>query len=82
MPTETDSAELVSTSDFPAFMRPAELAERLHLSPKTLAGWRQSGVGPAYIAASARAVIYPANFVVTWMAARKRRSTSGAMTAA
>jgi hypothetical protein len=54
----------------------------LHLSPKTLAGWRQDGSGPAYVAASARAILYSASAVEGWLAARKRKSTSGEAVAA
>jgi hypothetical protein len=74
--TEPDQP-LTSQSAFPAFSRPHELAERLHLSPKTLAAWRQEGTGPEFISVSNRAVLYAGASVETWLAARKRKSTSG-----
>lgn len=74
--TKTDITSPVSQSGFPPFMRPAELAERLHLKPKTLAEYRVSGEGPEFIKAGPRLCIYTAAAVEAWLAKGRRTSTS------
>jgi hypothetical protein len=65
-----------SSSGFPPFMRPAELAERLHLKPKTLAEYRVTGEGPEFIKAGPRLCIYTAGAVEAWLAKGRRSSTA------
>lgn len=76
--TDTDITGPVSPSGFPPFMRPAELAERLHLKPKTLAEWRVSGEGPVFTKAGPRLCIYSAAAVEAWLAKGQRTSTAAA----
>jgi predicted DNA-binding transcriptional regulator AlpA len=59
-------------------MRPSELSERLHLKPKTLAGYRMTGEGPEFIKTGPRLVLYTAAAVEDWLAKRRRNSTAEA----
>lgn len=59
-------------------MRTTELAERLHLKPKTLAEYRVSGAGPDFLRAGPRLVLYEAAAVEAWLAKGRRASTSEA----
>ena len=65
-------------SDFPAFMRPRELAALLHLKEKTLAEWRVTGVGPAHIKCGPRLCLYAGSSVREWLAKGQRTSTAAA----
>ena len=51
------------------------LAERLHVSPRTLERWRVEGTGPPYMKAGGR-VLYHEEDVISWLRASQRRSTS------
>ncbi len=70
--------ETSSPGGFPPFMRPAELAERLHLKPKTLAEWRARGTGPEHIKTGPRLVLYTAAAVEAFLAKGRRNSTAEA----
>lgn len=50
-------------------------AERLNLSPKTLDNWRSRGGGPPYYKLGGR-IVYDDAEVDTWLAKRRRTSTS------
>jgi hypothetical protein len=73
---ENTSRNPTSPNGFPPFMRPAELAQLLHLKPKTLAEYRVSGEGPEFIKAGPRLCIYTAAAVEAWLAKGRRTSTS------
>ena len=48
---------------------PAEVAERLGVSPATLANWRSAGRGPAYLRIGGR-VVYPEKAIEQWLEAQ------------
>ena len=50
-------------------------AKLLGLSPKTLTKWRSAGRSPRYLKIGRR-VLYSVEDLVTYLAARRRRSTS------
>ena len=77
-PKEAAERLSVSASAFPPFMRPAELAEMLHLKPKTLAEHRMKGTGPEFIKTGPRLVLYTAAAVEAWLAKGRRNSTAEA----
>lgn len=60
----------------PRAVNEAEAAEILGVAPRTLSDWRFRGVGPRYLAYSARAVRYRLSDLEEFMAAAERRSTS------
>jgi excisionase family DNA binding protein len=51
-------------------IRAAELAERLHVSLRTLERWRVEGGGPPYTRAG-RIVLYDWDDVTAWLRARR-----------
>lgn len=53
-----------------------EAARYLGYSPKALAGWRYKGGGPVFVRVSATSVRYRVSDLETWIAERRRRSTS------
>ncbi len=53
-----------------------EAARYLNYSPRTLESWRQTGLGPVYIAGSSRSIRYRKSALDQWLAERERRSTS------
>jgi predicted DNA-binding transcriptional regulator AlpA len=55
---------------------PAETAEQLRVSARTLADWRYRGVGPKHIRISRRTVAYRQGDIDAWLDARVRTSTS------
>ncbi|MDH3702603.1 MAG: helix-turn-helix domain-containing protein [Alphaproteobacteria bacterium] len=69
------SLEHSPTRNSPKF-RARETAEYLGLSSSTLAKMRLRGDGPAYSKAGPRVVIYDLADMESWLAARKRLSTS------
>jgi hypothetical protein len=56
-------------------VKPAEVAAKLNVGENTLAKWRLSGRGPAFVKVGAR-VMYDAATVEAWIASRVRNSTS------
>ena len=54
-----------------------EVAQRLHMSTKTLANWRVSGEGPRFIKAGRR-ILDPMPEIEAWEQSRLVRSTSEA----
>lgn len=57
-------------------LRPPAAAEYLGLSASTLAKMRLRGDGPIYAKAGPRVVVYDRADLESWLAARKRTSTS------
>jgi predicted site-specific integrase-resolvase len=55
---------------------PADAAEMLGVSERTLEGWRRRGTGPRYVVLPSRRVRYADTDIMLWLAARQRRSTS------
>jgi len=62
----------------PEYLRPSELAQRLQISPKTLALWRQQGIGPEWNRLGPRLVYYPVQSLTIWIASQGQASTSQA----
>ena len=54
----------------------AQLADRWHISPRTLEHWRWRGVGPRYLKIGAR-VIYPFDQIEDYEAKNLHANTSG-----
>jgi predicted DNA-binding transcriptional regulator AlpA len=52
-------------------LKPAEVAERLRVSLKTLEGWRRRGTGPVFIRLGGRDVRYPEADLVAWIVANR-----------
>jgi excisionase family DNA binding protein len=52
-----------------------QLAELLHISPRTIERWRVEGHGPAFVKAGRR-VLYKEDTVDAWLSAAARGSTS------
>ncbi len=57
-------------------MTQKELAERWHLSPRTLEQWRWLGKGPKFLKIGAR-VLYREEDVAAWEAQQVCQNTSG-----
>jgi hypothetical protein len=55
-------------------LTPSELAERLHVSLRSLERWRVTGEGPAFLRAGARRILYPLPAVEAWEGARQHVS--------
>lgn len=68
-------ADLKPMTDFPDLFPACDAARILHLSQSTLAKLRLSGNGPVYCKLGRR-VVYRLDDLTTWLAARRRRSTS------
>lgn len=62
------------TTATPQLLTPAELAEQLHSTPATLAGWRYKGMGPQFIK-TGRKVLYRATDVDAWLTEKTQQST-------
>ena len=57
------------------FLSTTNLAEYLHVSPRTIERWRVEGNGPRFVKAGHR-VLYKSEEVNAWLEAASRRSTS------
>jgi predicted site-specific integrase-resolvase len=55
---------------------PKAQAERLGVTPKTLANWRYTGIGPPFFKYGDGRVVYDDAETEAWLATRRRRSTS------
>lgn len=53
-----------------------EAAALIHVSPRTLEGWRLRGGGPAFLRVGKRLVRYAAGDVLTWAKRQRLFSTS------
>ena len=58
------------------FIRPAEAAKIVKLSPSTLAKMRVNGTGPKYTKAGPKVVLYLQADLQEWLFNRRRSSTS------
>lgn len=58
-----------------SLITPKEVCELLGVSMSTLAKWRLSGEGPAFVKVGAR-VAYDPELINTWLLSRVRTSTS------
>lgn len=59
------------------FMEPAEVAEMIGVSPRTLSTWRSEGTSPAFVrlyGGKTGPVLYDAEGVRLWIAARFKES--------
>lgn len=54
----------------------SDLADRWHLSPRTLEQWRWRGIGPRYLKIGGR-VVYRLDDIETFEAARLHQNTAG-----
>jgi excisionase family DNA binding protein len=52
-------------------LKPAEVAERLRVSLKTLEGWRRRGTGPVFVRLGGRDVRYPEGELERWITANR-----------
>lgn len=59
-----------------ALLKTRKAANHLDLSPRTLESWRLKGGGPPFIALSPKAVRYHPDDLESWIATRRRKSTS------
>jgi DNA-binding transcriptional MerR regulator len=53
-----------------------QAAPQLGVAPQTLRVWRSTGVGPAFCRVSANRVVYRQEDLETWLASKRRVSTS------
>jgi predicted DNA-binding transcriptional regulator AlpA len=51
-----------------------ELAQKLGVTPRTLARWREAGCGPRYVRIGRHKIGYPSDEVERWLAARTHES--------
>ena len=58
----------------PKHLTPNELAERLHVSLRSLERWRVTGDGPVFLRAGSRRILYPLPAVEAWEGARQHAS--------
>lgn len=58
-------------------LSPKEVSAKTRISESTLAKWRMTGFGPAFVKMGSR-VAYYEHVVDAWLASRERRSTSDA----
>lgn len=63
------------TANKPIHLTPIELAERLHLTRRTLDHWRGTGSGPPFIKFG-KHVLYRVEDVERWEASMVRKSTA------
>jgi hypothetical protein len=63
-------------TDADALLHQAEAAYLIGVSPRTMEAWRHRGGGPVFVSISRRAIRYRRGDVLSWIEARRRRSTS------
>ena len=73
-PTGTTRTQPAPPED--EYLTERELARLLHVSPRTLQGWRLSGNGPPFCVFSERCIRYLKSDAAEWARSRRRRSTS------
>lgn len=56
-------------------LRPRDVEEEFGIAEQTLANWRSTGRGPAFIRVSPRLVLYQRSEIAKWLAARRVRTT-------
>jgi predicted DNA-binding transcriptional regulator AlpA len=57
-------------------LRPAEVAEFLNVSPRTLEAWRHRGGGPPHLMLTPRCCRYELSSLLAWQRTRERQNTS------
>ena len=77
-PASTAGRDNLSASTYSPKLRAPAAAEYLRLSTSTLAKMRLRGDGPPFFKAGARIVLYDLAELETWLAGRRRVSTSSA----
>ena len=60
---------MTNTAD--VFLTDKQLCEQLHITSRTTMRWRRDSIGPRFIRAGARHVLYARSDVETWISARK-----------
>lgn len=70
------SGSRFSTPSSEEFLTTQQLASALHISRRTIEGWRVTADGPPFIRAGSRRVIYRWGSVLDWLASREVISTS------
>ena len=72
----TNDTTLPGNLDRPhAILTTDEAAKQLRVSPKTMAYWRQTGDGPAFMRLGSRTVRYRADDLAAYMDGRRRHNT-------
>ena len=64
------------------FLDQKEAADIIHVSVKSLQRWRDAGVGPRFIRAGLRKVLYAESDVLAWLDSRKHASLAAEARAA
>ncbi len=72
LPGNLDQPHAILTTD--------EAARQLRVSPKTMAYWRQTGDGPAFMRLGSRTVRYRADDLAAYMNGRRRQNTVEVLT--
>jgi predicted DNA-binding transcriptional regulator AlpA len=62
-------------------LRAGEAAKRLNITPRTLARWRVSGIGPAYVRVGPRCIGYLPADIDRWADARRFTSRAAELIA-
>ena len=62
-------------------LRPGETAKRLNITPRTLARWRVSGIGPPYVRVGPRCIGYLPADIDRWADARRFTSRAAELIA-
>lgn len=65
-----------SASLLDRLLTPADLAERLGITERTLARWRETGSGPPFIRTGGRFPRYSPDDVDEWLLSQRRTSTA------
>ncbi len=63
-------------TDPDALLTTQMLADKLHMSPRTLEGWRVTGYGPPFIKVGPNKIGYLWSSAQAWLLARQVNSTS------
>jgi predicted DNA-binding transcriptional regulator AlpA len=61
---------MVNTTEEGVLLKPAEVADMLHVANVTLSRWRQNNTGPKYIRISYNRVLYRETDVKEWISQR------------
>ncbi len=64
------------STDLDALLTTPMLADKLHMSPRTLEGWRVSGAGPPFLRIGPHKIVYRWRSILDWLNSQEYRSTS------
>src|SRR5579875_987430 len=67
-----DAIESAAATVAPRLLTPADVAEMLGVSPRTLERWRMTGEGPEYLSLTRQTIRYRREAVAGFVAARTR----------